>query len=54
VFKDEAMLRYSLALTCGVATIFALVLLVYNLRLFRAGVEEAEQWLGETTTKTSG
>ncbi|MDX2143593.1 MAG: MFS transporter [Rhodospirillaceae bacterium] len=53
VFKDEAMLRYSLALTCGVATMFAIVLLVYNLKYFRAGVAEAQQWLGGPGPKGS-
>jgi MFS family permease len=51
VFKDEAMLRYSLALTCGVACVLAIVVLSYNLKLYRAAVEEAEVWLGGLTSK---
>ncbi|MBM3515660.1 MAG: MFS transporter [Alphaproteobacteria bacterium] len=46
VFKDEAMLRYSVAWTVGVAGIFALVLLHYNLPHYRRGTVEAEAWLG--------
>ncbi len=46
VFKDELMLRYSLALTCGVASVIAILVLSYNLKLYRAAVEEAEAWLG--------
>jgi MFS family permease len=46
VFKDEAMLRYSLALTCGVSCVVAIVVLTYNLKLYRGAVEEAEAYLG--------
>lgn len=52
VFKDEMMLRYSLALTCGVACVVAIVVLTYNLKLYRAAVIEAEVWLGGSTSKT--
>ncbi len=51
VFKDEMMLRYSLALTCGVASVLAIGLLTYNLKLYRTAVIEAEAWLGESTGK---
>ena len=50
VFKDESMLRYSLSLTCGVACVIAIVVLSYNLKLYRASVAEAEQWLGSSTS----
>jgi MFS family permease len=46
VFRDEMMLRYSLALTCGVASVVAIGLLAYNLKLYRGVVIEAEAWLG--------
>ncbi len=52
VFRDESMLRYSVAWTCGVAGIFALMLLHYNLTHFRRGVVEAEAWLGTTPPAT--
>lgn len=48
VFKDEAMLRYSVAWTCGVAGVFALAVLHYNLPHYRRGTEEAEAWIGTT------
>ena len=44
VFKDEMMLRYSIALVVTVAGAIAVVVLSYNLRYFRAGVIEAESW----------
>ena len=51
VFKDEAMLRYSLALTCGVACVVAIAILSYNLKLYRSAVIEAEVWLGGSNPK---
>ncbi|MCB2109060.1 MAG: MFS transporter, partial [Rhodobacteraceae bacterium] len=42
VFKDEAALRYSIALTVTVAGAIATVILFYNLRHYRAGVIETE------------
>ena len=53
VFKDELMLRYSLSLTCGVACVIAIAVLSYNLKLYRAAVEDAEVWLGSATEKTA-
>lgn len=53
VFKDEAMLRYSLALTCGVASVIAIVLLSYNLRLYRGTVIEAEAWADGAPAKAA-
>jgi MFS family permease len=46
VFRDEAMLRYSVAWTVGIAGVFGLAVLHFNLPFFRRGVEEAESWLG--------
>ncbi|MDX2222869.1 MAG: MFS transporter [Rhodospirillaceae bacterium] len=51
VFKDESMLRYSLALNAGVAGVFAIAILAYNLRHYRAGVIEAEGWSSSAETQ---
>jgi MFS family permease len=44
VFRDEAMLRYSISIVSGGAGILALGFLVANIRHFRASVIEADQW----------
>ncbi|MBL8629607.1 MAG: MFS transporter, partial [Rhodospirillaceae bacterium] len=53
VFKDEMMLRYSLALTCGIAGVLGVVLLGYNLKLYRAAVIESEAWVGDGQPRAS-
>lgn len=53
VFKDETMLRYSLSVTCAAASVLAIGLLVYNLRLYRETVIEAEAWLGGSSTSAA-
>lgn len=48
VFNDESKIRYSMFLTCGLAGVFALAILHYNLKHYRQGVEEGENWLGSS------
>lgn len=46
VFRNDAMLRYSvLSVTC-LAGAFAIGLLIYNVRQYRLAYEEAQSWLG--------
>jgi MFS family permease len=47
LFRDEAMLRYSLALVCGLGGALGIAVLSYNLRHFRDSMVEAEQWAGK-------
>ena len=44
VFKDDAALRYSIALVSVTTGVAALGLLVYNLKHYRASVIEADSW----------
>ena len=44
VFRDEAMLRYSIAIVSGGAGVLALGFLIANIKHFRASVIEADQW----------
>lgn len=45
-FGSAGALRYSLAIVSAAASVMALGLLAANLRLYRAGVVEAESWSG--------
>jgi len=44
VFRDDAMLRYSVASVSVMAGLFAAGFLVYNLRHYAASYEEAKNW----------
>lgn len=44
LFRDEAALRFSLALVCGVGGLFGIAVLAYNQRHFRAAMAEADGW----------
>jgi MFS family permease len=44
VFRDELMLRYSIAIVSGCAGLIALMFLFANIRHYRASVIEADEW----------
>ena len=45
VFRDDTMLRYSVLCIACLAGAFAIALLLYNVRQYRAAYEEAQSWL---------
>ncbi len=45
-FRDESMLRYSMATVALVVSVIGLLLLLYNLKHFRAAWAEAKAWSG--------
>jgi hypothetical protein len=45
VFRDDAMLRYSVLSVAFLAGAFAIGLLVYNIRQYRRAYAEAQSWL---------
>jgi MFS family permease len=45
VFRDDTMLRYSVLCIACLAGAFAIGLLLYNVRQYRAAYEEAQSWL---------
>ncbi len=44
VFRDDAMLRYSVACVAVLAGVFATGFLIYNMRQYRSMVIESEAW----------
>lgn len=48
VFRNDAMLRYSVLCVACLAGAFAIGLLVYNVRQYRLAYEEAQSWLRAT------
>ncbi len=45
-FRDESMLRYSMAVVAAVVSVAGIFLLLYNLKHFRAAWVEAKAWSG--------
>jgi MFS family permease len=43
-FHDESQLRYSIAVVASFFAVIGLLLLIYNRRHFRTGIEEAKAW----------
>jgi MFS family permease len=48
VFRNDAMLRYSVLCVACLAGAFAIGLLIYNVRQYRIAYEEAQSWLRAT------
>ena len=43
-FNDESQLRYSITVVAAFFSVAGMLLLLYNRRHFRAGMEEAKSW----------